>query len=192
MIIITAVMISLIKRGGALRVAGVIKPAEIGADSGLIGRAVALRLFPEFNEAKNVIWHLENSDEILKQVPEIALLNFQGIQKPVLQNLSEVPEDTCSEKCWYILQAGGVLSKVTGQKIKNEKSVEIYVQYFDRNESVPETCEQEKILDSNCVRPVSVREIHRKLKTTAPHFFMQRYLQSQFYLFIEKSAGGSK
>jgi hypothetical protein len=60
------------------------------------------------------------------------------------------------------------------------------IQYFDRDEKVPEACETQKILTADCMRPISVREVRRKIKSPGPHYFMQRYLKSKFYLFIER------
>jgi len=187
LLMITAILIFLLKSGGALKPAGVIKPAEIGSDPGLIGRAIALRLFPEFHAAQNVIWYLEAPEEILAKIPEIAHLNYQNPQKPALHDLRQDQQNICVGNCWYIRQAGSTLPETLLQKMKTEKSLEIHIQYFDRNEPVPDTCEKEKILEPKCIKPISVREIRRKLKTEAPHFFMQRYQSSQFYLFIEKS-----
>lgn len=186
LLIISSILVFLLKNGGALKPAGVIKPAEIGSSPDLIGKSVALRLFPEFSEAHNVIWHLESSDDILAQIPNVAWNNYPIPEKPGFQILQEGMPDNCTGNCWYIQQAGVPLPESVLQKIKSGPSMEIYVQSFNRNESVPEFCEKEKILDPKCVRPVSVREIHRKLKTAAPHFFMQRYQDSQFFLFIEK------
>jgi len=187
LLMITGILVFLLKSGGALKPAGVIKPAEIGSDIGLVGRSIALRLFPEFQEAKNVIWFLETQDEALAKIPEVTHLNYQNPQKPALHDLRQGLLNTCTEHCWYIQQAGIALPETLLQKMKTESSLEIYIQYFDRNEQVPETCEKEKVLEPKCIKPISVREVRRKLKTEAPYFFMQRYLSSQFYLFIEKT-----
>lgn len=184
-LIITAILISLVKKGTVLKPAGVIKPHEITADSELIGKSIAMRLFPDFQEAKNVIWYVDVQEEVFSKIPQVAHSNYQNPQKPELKDLRANPEDTCQEKCWYIQQSGKALPDQLQQKLKTEPTVEVYIQYFDRNVQVPETCETQKILDANCITPVSVRDVRRKIKTEPRHFFMQRYLDSKFFLFIE-------
>lgn len=186
LLVVTGVLVFLLKSGAALRPAGVIKPSEIGGDPDLIGRSIALRLFPDFQAARNVIWYLDDQEESFARVPQITHLNFQSPQKPPLQDLRKNPQTVCNDGCWYIQWAGAPLPEALLQKLKTEPPLEVFVQYFDRDQQVPQECESEKILETKCVEPVSVREVRRKLKTPAPHFFMRRYLDSQFYLFIEK------
>lgn len=186
-LIIASVLISLVRSGGALKPAGVIKPAEFGSDPSLIGKQIAVRLYPDFHAAQHVIWRLQGGEEVLAEIARTALVNSRALAKPTLVDLrSGIPEN-CLEHCWYILAMDRPLPDPVSTKIKDTSVAEIFVQYFDRNEKVPETCETEKILTATCMRPVSVREVRRKIKTSAPHFFMQRYLSSQFFLFIEKS-----
>lgn len=186
-LISSGVMVFLVKKGAALRPAGVIAPSEIGTKADLIGQAVGLRLFPDFQTAKNVVWYLDVTEEPFVNIPESTLANYQTNFKPELFDLRKNPQTSCIENCWYVQAANVALPEALQQKIKAESSLEIFVQYFDRDEKVPEVCESEKTLELKCVRPVSVREVRKKLKTSAPYFFMRRYLDSQFYLFIEKT-----
>lgn len=183
----SGVMFFLLKKGAALRPAGVIAPAEIGTKTNLIGQSVGLRLFPDFQTAKNVVWYMDIDEEPYARIPESTLLNYQTNFKPVLNDLRSEKKTSCQQNCWYVQSAKTSLPDELIHKIKTEPSVEIFVQYFERDEEVPEVCETEKTLELKCVRPVSIREVRKKIKTPAPHFFMRRYLDSQFYLFIEKS-----
>lgn len=186
-LIIAGVMISLVRTGGALKPAGLIKPAEIGADPTLIGRQIAIRLYPDFRENQYVIWRLESGAEALAEVPRTVAANFQVQTKPSLLDLRGDGQDTCAtENCWYIFAMDSALPDSIVERTKVAPTAEVFVQYFDRDEIVPEACENEKIVSLKCIGPISVREVRRKIKTSAPHFFMQRYQQSQFYLFIEK------
>lgn len=184
-LIITGVLLSLIFKGGALKPAGVIRPAEIGADSDLIGKQIAVRLFPDFDAAKNVIWYL--GDEAFAEIPRVALENYHGPVKPTIIDLRS--EATCEINCWYLARLGETLPPEIAHKVSGEPTAEIVIQHFDRNEPVPEACENQKILTVECMRPVTVREVRRKIKSGAPHYFMQRYLKSNFYLYIEKPEG---
>lgn len=188
-LISSGVMVFLVKKGAALRPAGVIAPSEIGTKADLIGQSVGLRLFPEFQTVKNVIWYLDIAEEPYARIPESTLANYQTNHKPELYDLRKDSQASCAteKSCWYVQSAHVPLPEVVVQKIKAEPSIEIFIQYFDRGEEVPEVCENEKTLEFKCVRPVSVREVRKKLKTPAPYFFMRRYLDSQFYLFIENS-----
>lgn len=179
-------MLSLLKSGGALKPAGVIKPTEIAANPDLIGEALAVRLFPEFHASKNVIWYVSDQDLGLARIPEVTFAHYQNREKPILQNLRQNALEICAENCWYIHSAEQSLSEVLVQKKKDDSTMEIFVQYFNRDEAVPETCEKEKILDPDCMRPIAIREVRRKIKTPVPHYFMQRYQGSQFYLFVER------
>ncbi|AZZ37032.1 hypothetical protein CIK05_09585 [Bdellovibrio sp. qaytius] len=186
-LISSGVMFYLVKNGAALRPAGVIAASEIGSKPELIGQSIANRLFPEFQTSKNVIWYLDNNDEALNHIPLSTLNNLQSNNKPEFYDLHQSPQTNCTEHCWYVQTVNTPLPEAIAQKIKTEPSVEIFVEYFDRDEAVSDICENEKILELKCIRPVSVREIRKKLKSSAPYFFMQRYMESQFYLFIEKS-----
>jgi hypothetical protein len=186
LLISTGVMFILVKKGAALRPMGVIAPAVIGASTELIGKAVGLRLFPEFQTAKNVIWYLDIAEEPYASIPESTLLHYQSNFKPQLLDLRKDSDSSCAENCWYIQSPNTALPEALQQKLKTAPSVEIYIQYFKRDEVVSETCENEKILEAKCVLPVSLREVRKKMKTPAPYFFMRRYLDSQFYLFVEK------
>ena len=186
LLISTGVMFTLVKKGAALRPMGVITPAEIGVSSELMGKSIGLRLFPDFQTSKNVIWYLDITEEPYSSVPESTLLNYQSNFKPKLVDLRIDPAASCADGCWYIQSPNTPLTAELQQKIKTEPSLEIYIQKFQRDEDVPELCESEKILDAQCVRPVSVREVRKKIKTPVAHFFMRRYMDSQFYLFVEK------
>lgn len=183
----SGIMFFLVKKGAALRPAGVIAPTEIDTKSELIGKSIALRLFPDFQTAKNVIWYMGIDDELYAKIPESALSHYQTNSKPSFFDLRLNTQANCTENCWYVNSLNTPLPEALLLKIKTEPRVEIYVQYFERDEEVPELCESEKILELKCIRPVSVREVRKKLKTPAAYFFMRRYLDSQFYLFIEKS-----
>ncbi len=181
-LIVTAVLVSLVIKGGALKPAGAIKPTEIGADPSIIGKQLDLRLFPDFDAAKFVVWRVES--EALVNIPKTALQHYRGHQKPTLLDLRSGGDDRCEENCWYILNLNSPLP----DKTKDQRTAEVFVQHFDRNEPVPVTCETQKILTVDCMRPVSVREVRRKIRSKAPHFFMQRYQAAQFYLYIERGS----
>ncbi len=186
-LVISGVMFSLVKRGGALKPAGVIKPAEVGGDLAHIGKQIAVRLYPDFHEAKHVVWYIEDGSEELTQIARAALQNLKGQAPQTLHDLRSSSEDTCIENCWYLHTAGAPLAESVNRKTEQAPTVEIYAGYFKRDVEVPEACEAQKVLTPECMKPVAVREVRRKFKSEAPHFFMQRYQKSQFFVYVEKS-----
>jgi hypothetical protein len=173
LLVISGVMISLVYKGGALKPAGVIKPAEIGTDPDLIGRQIAIRLFPEFQSARVVVWRLQDNagDELVK-IPQTTLAHLRTPTKPELR--TEANGFTCAtEKCWFVVPGAE-------NEALPEGAVEIFIRYFDRDEKVSAVCEAEQILGPDCMKPVAVREVRRKLRTAAPHYFMQRYMNLSF------------
>lgn len=179
-LIITGVMINLVRSGGALKPAGLIKPAELGDDPGQVAKQIATRMYPEFHASKNVTWRVQSGSEYLANIPQAVLAHHKTASRPTLQDLRDGGQATCLDNCWYIQDLDAPAPA--------EPTTEIFVQHFDRDERVPEACDREKILKVECLRPLSVREVRRKIKTQAPHYFMQRYLKSEFFLFIEKQA----
>jgi hypothetical protein len=182
--IISATMISLVIRGGALKPAGVIKPAEIGSDPTKLGRQIGVRLFPDLNAHKVVLWRVE--DDSLAHIVRTAQEFYHGPIKPKLYDLRAGVPANCTENCWYLLGMDTELPQTLAAQTTTDQPAEIYIQYFDRDEKVPEACDNQKILDVKCMRPISVREVHRKLKTPAPYYFMQRYQKSLFFLYLER------
>lgn len=183
----SGVMFFLVKKGAALRPAGVIAPAEIAAKPELVAESIALRLFPEFQKVKNVIWHFDIQDKPFSEIAEMTLQKYQTIPKPELIDLRKNPEAKCETNCWYIQSLNQPINSYVVDKIENAPSLEIYVQSFERDEEVTVFCENEKILEFKCIRPISIRQVKKKFKKSRPYFFMRRYMDSQFYLFIEKA-----
>ena len=91
-LISSGIMIFLVKKGAALRPAGVIAPSEIGTRAELIGQAVGLRLFPDFQTAKNVVWYLDVTDEPFVNIPESTLASYQTNFKPELFDLRKIKD----------------------------------------------------------------------------------------------------
>ena len=130
-LIIAGVLISLVRSGGALKPAGVIKPAEIGSDPTLIGRQIAVRLYPDFHAAKHVVWRLQDGDEVLAEIARTTLVNSRALSKPTLVDLRNNNQDTCTENCWYVLSTDQALPDQLSLKLKDLPIAEVFVQYFN-------------------------------------------------------------
>lgn len=195
LVLISAISVFLIKKGVSLRTAGVIKPSVISPEIGIVGSSVALRLFPDFSASDYVFWIYPNEDHVTEvdRIVEVASLNLKDPRQKQVKNLLWVKMivdqqaiSDCSTPCWIQISAEQmeILKPSLSQKFQ-DKSVFIYVNYFNRNIAPDPTCENLKVLNKECVVPISVREIHRKLEKQDRYFFMRRYLDHDFYLFLE-------
>lgn len=165
-VVMIAITVQLVKKGAALRSAGVIKPMLVPEPVSLIGESLALRLFPHFQSAKNVYWI--SSGEMMPLAQVIAKVTHERIlmdQKPKF-----IMRDLLQE----------------GEPSSEEEVIWIYVLSFRRGQSVPPECEEQQILNIECLKAVSVREVNNKFSEPQPYFFMRRYLDNRFYLLIEK------
>lgn len=193
LVVISAVVIYLVIDGTALRSAGVIKPTVLDSENKLLPKSVALRLFPEFQSSQNTIWlaspqlkpkiasiiaSIHNYYTTLKapSVPELILVNSN----------TQTSEMTNSQNSkWWIFESENVA--VFEAIHKNQVSPNIiYINEFKRDEVVPANCETEKMLSRECLKVVAVREVKKKFKTEQHYFFMRRYNDHEFYLFIEE------
>lgn len=194
LVIISAVIIYLVIDGTALRSAGVIKPTVLDSENKLLPKSVALRLFPEFQSSPNTVWlaspqlqpnlasivaSIHNYYTTLKapSMPELVLIGAN----------TETSEITNSQNSkWWVFESDNavVLKNIHANEIKPNV---IYVNEFKRDEVVPEVCETEKMLSRECLKVVAVREVKKKFKTEQRYFFMRRYNDHEFYLFIEQN-----
>jgi hypothetical protein len=196
-LLIGGVIFNLTTKGIALRSSGVIKPTLLGTDNYLIAHSLALRLFPEFQTMKNVVWSPELGLETI--VDAITLQTALELKKEKTNVSPEIitvaalenepfPELTVSENYrWWILPTTRQdLLTSFKNTFSNQNFIIIFIHSFDRNEAFPAECEDIKILNHDCLRAAAVREVRKKLKSDSDYFFMRRYQDNEFYLFIEK------
>lgn len=193
LVIISAVVIYLVIDGTALRSAGVIKPTVLDGENKLLPKSVALRLFPEFQTSPNTVWlaspkiqpklativaSIHNYYTTLKapSMPELTLINSNT-------QTSEIANSQNSK--WWVFESENesVLKSIRQNEVAPNI---IYVNEFKRDEAVPAICESEKMLSRECLKVVAVREVKKKFKTEQRYFFMRRYNDHEFYLFIEE------
>lgn len=197
-VLITASIIYIIRSGVSIRTAPIIKPSAISADFHNVPNGVFLRLFPDFQQADYVLWGLPaNSTEaqttlqLLKERHEkefknsVTVLSYEELASPSqIQN--------CSKPCWILLpenQAHELHSNSWAHDhLKQTQKNYFTVTWikFIRTVEVSEKCKNEKRLDLECLKSVSVREVLRKMKDPeARYFFMRKYLDRDYFLFIE-------
>ena len=193
LVIISAVVIYLVIDGTALRSAGVIKPTVLDSENKLLPKSVALRLFPEFQSSPNTVW-LASPKLQPKLASVVASIHnyYTSLKAPSMPELvlinsnTQVSEITNSKNSkWWIFESENesVLKVIRQNEIEANT---IYVNEFKRDEVVQEICETEKMLSRECLKVVAVREVKKKFKTEQRYFFMRRYNDHEFYLFIEE------
>lgn len=191
--VISAVVIYLVIDGTALRSAGVIKPTVLDSENKLLPKSVALRLFPEFQSSENTLWlaspqlqpklasivaSIHNYYTTLKtpSVPELILVN----------SITQASEMTNSQNAkWWVFESENTAVLEAIRKKQASPNI-IYVNEFKRDEAVSPNCETEKMLSRECLKVVAVREVKKKFRTEQRYFFMRRYNDHEFYLFIEE------
>ena len=194
-ILITLCIVYLIRTGVSLRPAPYIKPTVIQKD--IIGEHVHLRLFSDWTQADYVFWqynpesptfNLEESTRI--QILEL-LKNKTG---RTFQNaLSDHADDiqNCTKPCWINTRKAHQLSpnpKIP-DFVKNQNFITISWFYFDREIEVPQSCVELKRMSEPCITPLLVHSLRKKLKKPdASYFFMQKYLDQDYFIFVENTA----
>ncbi|QDK43921.1 hypothetical protein DOM22_01455 [Bdellovibrio sp. ZAP7] len=198
-IIITFCMIYLVRKGVSLRSEPLIRPTVISADQRNIASHTVLRIFPDLQQNHYVIWG------VLPETPDTQLLMthfmeeyYKKLQIPVhiIQNGLEASTEeiqNCPKPCWIKMphdQANELsANKFISSKIEPTQKAHITITTmpFNGDEVVPEYCDQQQRLTLDCVTPVSVREIHRKMKDPKQlYFFLRKYNDRDFFLFVQK------
>lgn len=193
LVVISAVIIYLVIDGTALRSAGVIKPTVLDSANKLLPKSVALRLFPEFQSSPNTIW-LASPEMQPKLASVVGSIHeyYKTLKAPnrpelvFINSNTQLAEVNISQNSkWWVFESENELALKNARQNEIEPNV-IYVYEFNRNDVVPANCETEKMLSRECLKVVAIREVKKKFKTEQRYFFMRRYNDHEFYLFIEE------
>jgi hypothetical protein len=200
--IITACMIYLVKSGVGLRSAPLIRPTVMSPDHSNIAAHVVLRLFPELQEAHYIVWGVlpqtEDSQMLLTNflkeyektfhMPARIILDAESVDTNEILN--------CAKPCWLLVNKDKANELSSNDFIEkkiqplNQSYINITVVPFDNTEVVPEKCDSEKRVTADCITPLSVREVQKYLKKAPEqlHFFMRKYNEKDYFLFIQGPA----
>lgn len=198
--IVVACMIFLQQSGVSLRTAPIIKPSAINADFTNIAQGTFLRLFPDIQQSHYILWGVsQNSGEVQKTLSLLKEKTEQELKSPVhfiYDGPHATPEEIrlCPRPCW-ILMPPDQAHELTASPWIHSHLKPLDRAYFsitwipfDRDVEVPDFCQEEKRLDLECLKWVSVREVQRKLKeTSSRYFFMRKYLDHDYFLFVENA-----
>ncbi|UYL10303.1 hypothetical protein B9G69_006885 [Bdellovibrio sp. SKB1291214] len=197
--IITFCMIYLVRKGVSLRSEPLIRPTVISADQRNIASHTVLRIFPDLQNNDYILWG------VLPESPDTQLLMthfleeyFKKLQIPphIIQDGTKAsPEEikNCAKPCW-VKMPHDQANTLAGNSLIEEKIIPTHKNYltltvmpFNGDETVSEFCDQQKRLTLECITPVSVREIHRKMKDPKQlYFFLRKYNERDFFLFVQK------
>jgi len=193
LVLSSAVMIYLVIDGAAMRSAGLIKPTVLDSNNKLLPKSVALRLFPDFQTSPNTIW--QASPFLQNQAAAIVgsihdyykTLKAPSFPEMIIVNSNTLAQETVSSVSskWWVFESANetVLNRV---RQSDALTNIIYLTEFKRDEVVPPNCEIEKVLSRDCLKVIAIREVKKKFKTNQRYFFMRRYNEHEFYLFIEQ------
>lgn len=190
-LVISSAMITIIKRGVTLRLQPLIKPTQLENNLEPMARHLFLRMFPDFQQADYVIWNFEGASKetelFFSQITnrfesEIKKVNFLSPNHALLGE--------CPAPCWATSTSVSQLSDLKKQLVGlNKKWIVIHWKNYNAVEVVSDVCLNQKILSEECIIPVAVNDVKKRLKDpSVRYFFLKKYLDRDFYLFIKSSA----
>lgn len=198
-LVICVCMFLIFKNGVSIRTAPIIKPSPVGADLSNISQGIFLRLFPDLQQSRYVIWNIsQNSEEVQKTLSLLKsrIENEMHLKITYIFDGSKATAqeiESCTQPCWIFFQEDAVneLSKNDWleSKIAPQTGGYFIISWvpFVRNLEVSQTCIEEKRLDLECLKHVSVHEVKKYMKdSTQRYFFMRKYLDHDYFLFVEK------
>lgn len=199
--IITATIVYLILNGVSIRTAPIIKPSSIIPSFKNVPHGLFLRLFPDFQQADYVLWGAPlNSPEfetMLKHLKEYYQNEFKQIARiiPAGENASLAEVAACSKPCWifFTTQPAHELSPnswIQKNLLPLKKSYfSITWMPFHRNFELPEYCNDEKRLDQDCLKALSIDQVKKDFKSkNERYFFARKYMDRDYFLFIEENS----
>lgn len=185
LLLITGCIGFLFFNGIGLRFAKLIKPSIYGKEA---ADAVVIRMFPDFSERQILILGVpadQPEAQIFTDHLKDAYTRHFKAEPRIITDVEKL--ETCKGPCWLVTRREEAHSlddeREEFRKIsKNYLSIFI----FDQNAEPSEECKAKLRLDLNCLRDLSIREASRKMKTPDTYFFLNKYADNNFFVFIGK------
>ncbi|MFP5520474.1 MAG: hypothetical protein ACLGGX_11265 [Bdellovibrionia bacterium] len=195
LILISIGMIIVTKRGVSVRTAPLIKPTLIDQKQNQIAEHLFLRLFPEWQQTELWIIGSDNSQEQTAIISELKAVIERQLKKTITisNTASFTTQDlqNCPAPCWVVTEttkANTLNSKQLTDLALLKRMQTLTFLNFNRNVEPSPTCLDEKIVSFDCMTPIGVNEVRKKLKDThGRYFFARKYLDHDFFIFIEAS-----
>jgi hypothetical protein len=198
-ILISACMVYLIVSGISLRSASLISPSVMSPDRHSIAKGLVIRLFPDLQNARYVLWGtLPETEESQKVLGFFIEEYAQAFQAPmhILRNAETATSEelqACEKPCLLMLPTANANELSTNEFIE-KKIRPLTRDYFNITwvpfyniELVPDICEQQKRLSMDCLIPLSVRDVKKKIKDPNQlYFFLRKYNDRDYFLFVQQ------
>lgn len=199
-VLIAAVMFFLVKDGISLRSAPVIRPSKMTDDPAHIAKAVAQRLFPDFQSSPILTLGTPPQSPLAQQVSTALISAYEDLYQKKIQLLSSgqpTPTEvaSCESPCWILLspeETNELEPGLTPERLLSSGGrawINLTLVPYDRSSEIPADCLQEKRLSLRCLIPLSIQEAKRRMRDPdARYFFMRKYNDRDFFLFFEESS----
>lgn len=186
LLVITVCLIYLSFVGIGLRTAKLIKPSLYLPDAVVAAEAVVLRLFPDLTERSTLVIGLPLENPA-------AQVFLERLKQSYVEHLKQEPRiitdpqklESCSEPCWWITdehKANSLAGEMN--ELKNRKVNYLTLTWFSKNEEPSIECKKKLRLDYSCLRELSIFAASRKMKTRDTYFFLNKYGDKDFFLFV--------
>lgn len=192
-------MLYLVFAGVGLRSAPLIKPTPIAMDQRNVAADVMLRLYADLHAVHYVVWGVlptsSENEQLFALMKEEHEKIFHVSPNVIRDATSVSPLDlaACEKPCWLLV------GKENANELRSNSFIQSRVLPLGRpyltiswidfrgDEGVSPECNQEKRLSLQCLKPISVREVQRKLKDPGlRYFFLRKYEDRDHFLFLQQ------
>lgn len=198
--IISACMVYLVWSGVSLRSSSLIRPSIMSADRHNVAKGLVTRLFPELQTAHYILWGVlpetEESQKVLSFFAEEYEATFK-LPIHILRNAESATEEelkNCQKPCLLFMPQEKAheldQNEFIEKRIKPLKKDYFNITWvpFLNNETVPGVCENKKRLTLECLIPLSIRDVKKKIKDPQKlYFFLRKYNDRDYFLFIQQA-----
>jgi hypothetical protein len=196
--IISGAMIYLLTNGISLHMATLIKPSVASSDLKNVAQALVLRMYPEFQSSHYILWGRlpEVEDEgalfllIKEEYQRIFHRNVQLIPDASKSTIEELK--SCASPCW-IFTAKDRANELEPNEFINgyikplsQPYINVTIIPFATGVKAPAACLNEKRLKLECLTALAIEGAERKIKTSDRYFFLKKYNEKDFFLFIQE------
>lgn len=197
-LIISVCMVYLVKNGISLRPATLIKPSVAEKDLKNVAQGLLVRMYPEFEKSHYIVWGIAPGAEtsqllgmIQQDYEKMFHLNVHVLGGAETLSFEQIKD--CAKPCWLLttpehaneLNENSFITKTV--RTQGHPYANVSMLSFALNEKAPEHCLREKRLTLPCLKSLSAQAAQRKIKTPERYFFLKKYNNNDFFLFLQES-----
>lgn len=185
LILISTCLIYLFKNGIGLRYAKLIKPSVYGSDERVATESVILRMFPDFSTRERLIVGISSSViDKEKWVEQLRFSYTQMFHKEPQIFRDQEEWKVCQGICWWVTDERGSDNLRGSSTLPQDHVNFLTILFFNQVVEPAERCQSQQQLDMTCLAELSIHEAARKIKTKEKYFFLNKYKDNNFFLFI--------